>query len=101
MAQPFRARLEALVGVALGALVITIGAYLPGVFHLLLVPGIGWAAASAGVLAATAGWGHMPVSRRRRVVMASHLCGLFPVVLMAAGPPGGTVFDPDDLGPSE
>jgi hypothetical protein len=96
------ARLECLVGIALGGLAVTAGAVLPSPwFRLLIVVGAVWAVIALALLMGTTDWDAKSASSRRRLVWGAHWCGVFPVFL-AAGVGGasvgsGTSLDPEDL----
>jgi hypothetical protein len=106
VSQPSRARLECVVGVGLAGLVLIVGVVMPSPwFRLLIVAGAAWAAIALGVIMATSDWNAKSSGARRRLVWASHCCGLLPL-LLAIGTEGATVgsgmpVDPQDFGDPE
>jgi hypothetical protein len=104
VSQPSRARLECTVGVALGVLVFTVGVVMPSPwFRLLSVVGAAWVVIALGVMMGTSDWDAKSAVARRRLVWATHWCGLLPLVLVAAGMEGASVgsvtpVDPEDFG---
>jgi hypothetical protein len=88
--QPLAVRLEALIGIAVGALVICVGDYGPVTVRFLLVLGALWTVASLILLLVAGAWEQMPRAQRERTVMLGHVCALIPLLIaVLSGDPGG------------